>query len=130
MNIYLAAAFTEKKQMLLVRRDLQAHFGHSVTSRWILSASEEGLKDAAVRLNPERALRGCLGDLEDIDASDMVAVFTDVPSTSGGLNVELGYSIARRKEISVIGPLPNVFFTWPGIRHFDYYSDFLKSLAE
>src|SRR5260370_40096718 len=130
MNIYLAASFKQKQQMLKVRRDIQTHFGHFITSRWILSASENGMMDGDIRKDQSRALRGAVTDFEDIEMADLVAVFTDVPSTSVGFYVELGYAIARRKRIAVIGPRPNVFFTWPSIKHYEFYSDFLKSLAE
>ena len=127
MKIYIAASFGAKARMRVMAQLLQKD-GHQVTSRWLLGPSVNGMNAEGVEADPVRALRGAITDLEDIEKSDLVAIFTETPSSSGGLHVELGYSIARRKDIAVIGPRPNVFFTWPRIQMFRTVEEFMNYL--
>lgn len=119
MHIYLAASWPQRKRMRDVAEHLQA-LGIMTTSRWIYSESESGMGPAEIAEGQKKAVSGAIRDFQDINAAHRVAVFTDVPSSTGGFHVEFGYALSREKPIDIVGPALNVFYALrgPGIRHF------------
>jgi hypothetical protein len=110
MRIYLAASWPQRKTMRDIADHLQA-IGHIVTSTWIYSESPKGMDAGDVTADPDRARKGGNRDLSDIRESTMAAIFTDVPSSTGGFHVEYGYALASGKLIAIVGPQPNVFYS-------------------
>jgi nucleoside 2-deoxyribosyltransferase len=51
-----------------------------------------------------------LRDLHGIETSDLMIIDTLDPSSTGGRNVELGYALALKKRVILIGPPTTVFF--------------------
>jgi hypothetical protein len=124
MKFYFAASYTKKGSMRAARNVVEA-LGHEVTSRWI--DGQVVMPDAD---SEKQCVEAALTALQDINECDTVVVFTDKPSTTGGLHVELGYAYAIRKKIVVIGPIRNVFMALPNIMHFEDWNAFLSSLGK
>jgi hypothetical protein len=129
MRIYLAASWTQKKTMCDVADHLGA-LGHEVTSHWIRSAEPVGMDGPAVEADEEKAIDGAIRDLLDIDRAQLVAVFTTVESSTGGLHVEYGYAIGQGKPIAIIGPRPNVFYALSRASHYKDAGQFFDWLWE
>lgn len=122
MKVYLAASFAAKTRMREIRDDLH-YWGYSVTSRWI-DSDGEGIpgKDIAARYRESR--EEAIKDLRDIAEADAVAIFTDVPSTTGAMYVELGMAIVGNKPIYLVGPVTNIFMTLSRVQAFSSYEAF------
>jgi len=65
--------------------------------------------------------------LDDIKRADVVAVFTDAPSSTGGYHVEFGYALGLDKPIEVVGPPLNVFHALTLVTRHATAADFLKA---
>lgn len=105
--------------MKLVRSALQER-GHIVTSRWLESKDGDDATESADM------------DWADIRRSDVVAIFVDVPSTSGGLHTELGIALQAEKDIIAVGDTSNlsVFFSLPEVSHCAGLEDFLHLMTQ
>jgi hypothetical protein len=103
-KVYLAAAFNDRQFIRGVRDTLAPYV--EVTSSWldepVIRAGESFREDW------EKRARGN-EDYLDIERSDVVAVFTAVPSTTGGLHFEAGLARGMGKRVIVVGPKGNVF---------------------
>jgi nucleoside 2-deoxyribosyltransferase len=119
MRIYLAASF-DAQEAMKARRDGLHAAGYKVTSRWI---------DVKM-VEPESvyAMDHGFGDLQDIQSSDIVIIDTNVPSTTGGFNVELGFALGQGIPVMHTGPRVNIFFRHPGVTHYTEWSDILDAL--
>lgn len=110
-KIYFAARLDRRAELQICAAELRfARVGYCVAS-WVFRQdhielgragydSAQGKFDASV-------------DLADIEASDMVICFTEVPEigyTKGGRHVELGYALALKKRIYIVGPAENAFY--------------------
>lgn len=109
MLIYLGASWPQRETMRNVADHLRA-IGHTCTSTWIHSESPTGMDATDVCNDPDRARKGGARDLSDIIYADMVAIFTDVPSSTGGFHVEYGFALGLGKPVAIVGPQPNVFY--------------------
>lgn len=110
MRIYLGASWPQRETMRNIADHLRA-IGHSCTSTWIHSESPTGMNAADVAVDPDRARKGGNRDIVDILEADMVAIFTDIPSSTGGFHVEYGFALGCHKLIAIVGPQPNVFYS-------------------
>lgn len=120
MEIYLAASWRQRKRMRMIAEYLTQN-GHGFTSSWIFSEDPNGMGPTEIAADSDKAEAGGARDVHDINRADRVAVFTDIPSSTGGFHVEYGYAIGNGKPVDVIGPRPNVFYALDGmyeIRHF------------
>lgn len=125
--IYLAARFDSRERLSReVVPQLRAA-GHRVTSSWLAAEADAPVLDAAdLALDPSAGIvpgRDCLADIRD---ADMVAVFTQEPSTTGGYHVEFGYALALGKPIELVGPLLNVFHALPVVVRHQTIADFIQ----
>jgi nucleoside 2-deoxyribosyltransferase len=125
MKIYLAASYYAKERMQGYAA-LLWEIGCAVTSRWITSEIEDPMTHNAILANWPLANRAAAMNLADIDSADIVMVFTDEPSSSGGYLFETGYAFGKCKPIWVIGPMLNVFFSALEMRQF---SDFASAFS-
>ena len=120
LSVYLAARFSRKAEMRQYADDL-ASTGIDVTSIWIHDDKHEWTGAPDDQIPPHALARFAREDLRDIDAADAVVVFTDSPSSKGGMWVEVGYAIGRDIPLLIVGPVANVFCaviedryeTWP-----------------
>ena len=110
--IYIAAKFEDQDFLRAVRDELSA-LGIVCTSRWL----EERQNFAYGQGMPVRRIAE--RDLEDIDAADMLVVFSHpIGPDSGtvGRHVETGYAIAKEKPIIFLGHPPHTFYDLPFMR--------------
>ena len=111
-NIYVAASINAQLEAARFSLDLQSA-GFKVVSSWIRKNHAELAKKAKESDAERISIQKQFGrsDLLDLSNADTLIILTDVPSTSGGLHVELGYFIGSgRTNIICVGPRVNVFF--------------------
>jgi nucleoside 2-deoxyribosyltransferase len=111
LKVYIAGPLTSRPVAQSLHRYLIDH-GYTVVSTWVFSSCSEPAREEKT-IHNQSWIDYCLenGDLDkkDIDSADVV-VFIGTESTSGGLFVELGYSIASGKKIMWFSEqVPNVF---------------------
>lgn len=116
-KIYFAAAFTQNERLRGLRADIDRRYGWKVISRWLEFEFT----------TPEDAETARI-DLEDLAASDSLVLFTDVPSTRGGYQVELGFAIASGKRIYLIGRPENNFQAMPCIQKFETFEAWCEEM--
>lgn len=145
MRIYLASRYSRHPELREYKAQLE-QLGHVVTSRWLEGYSQrhgEVLADL-VKFHrdltpiPQTAALFAKDDVEDVLSSDLIICFTE-PSESassrGGRHVEFGLALAthyihhRPIQLVVVGPLENVFYCLPEVKHYPSFPDLLASLA-
>jgi nucleoside 2-deoxyribosyltransferase len=114
MNIYIASRFANSNQVQCLRDAIHRETKHRCIQTWADGDQATPVLAAQV-------------DLEQIDAADMVLVYTKgCEMTPGGMHFETGYAYARGKQIVLIGPPTNVFHTLPNIRRFPSSPEFFE----
>ena len=98
MRIYIACPYPERGLAVEAMQLLEAR-GHDVTSRWLKAPDE--LTDASAR-----------EDLADVASAEVLLALN--PSGyenagTGGRHVELGYALALKKRILLVGQRSNIF---------------------
>lgn len=115
MRIYLAGRYGRRDELAGIAGQLEA-MGHEITSRWL--SGEHEAKDESP--TPEEAASWAMDDLNDIDASEAFALFTEADPEKqagrGGRFVELGYALARHglsamDRVYLVGPTESNIFT-------------------
>ena len=124
MKVYLAGSWSDQPRITGYAAALRRR-GWTIASTW----HQPGKPDTARLPEPEVARDMAAIDLAGIDATDLVVVFTDVPSTTGGLHVEMGYALGRDKPLILVGPIVNVFGYLPAChRRYVKVADLLLKL--
>lgn len=120
MRIYLGAQTMRGPELQGYKRELEA-VGHTVTSSWLNYDLAHYYKLRPELVDKRSAASMAVDCLKDLDISDAIVVFTG-PNDSG-VNVELGYAIAQRKLVYVIGTSRNIFHELPHVtHHFDSWA--------
>lgn len=130
MKIYLAAMYSRKQDIALKTDDLRA-LGHVVTSTW---PEEPDNPQVSLKDVQDSTLRAyALRDLEEIDAADVLVLFTvdpDEKTRRGGRHAEYGYALGRGKIVCIVGPKENIFHhLLPAHRQFNTWQDFLDNIT-
>lgn len=120
MRIYLAAAWSRKKEIKLIADQLNEILGVIVTANWLIEDSKPKKKNV-FKYCQERARI----DVQDVRKADMLIRFTDdlrhkvVPArlATGARMFEMGYAYALGKKIVVVGGHQPIFDYLPGIVH-------------
>jgi hypothetical protein len=124
MFIYLASRYSRIEEMQGYKELLESD-GHIVTSRWVMGDHQwDGSNDDDTSPGADLARKYALEDLEDIDDSETVMCFTEQPrigTTRGGRHVEFGYALASRKQVVVVGPVENIFYSLPMLSVFNTF---------
>lgn len=107
MNIYLAARFSKRDRMRMVRADLKV-IGHTVTSRWIDRDQDD--QDVVLTRGWE-AEQYASEDILDLEGSELVIVFTEPEriATHGGKHFEMGYAMGLGIPVLLVGEPENIF---------------------
>ena len=111
MKVYLAGRFGDRETLRELRGVL-ARVGVTVTSRWLDSGHQSDDPTDAERSQYARE------DLYDIDDADVLVLWNPAHhhrSGRGGRHVELGYALAKRKRVILIGQRENVFHYLPHV---------------
>lgn len=122
MNIYLASRF-DNRFMLREKREQLHLLGHVVTSSWI---DREDRPDKKTEEWTKFAEFWSTQDIEDMESADIMIVDTTGDPHSGGVHVELGYMLAKQRNIIHIGPRCNVFYYQPAIQHYDSWDEYFQ----
>jgi len=120
-SIYVAAPFDGREAAAAAQIELEG-YGLVTTSSWI----EKHLKGLDEELPAWQLAQEARQDLQDIDRAHYFVLLNDqaLPqSTSGGRHFEMGYALAQKKEVFLLGPRTSVFHYLPAV-------NVLKSLEE
>lgn len=115
-TIYLAGRYSRRDELRSVAHQLEANGIGRVRARWLHEDHEWDGAEDQLRL----AARLAGDDVEDLQAADLVIVFTEQPAPGGrnrgGRHVEFGLALAeylrsgpQRQRLVVCGPAENVF---------------------
>ncbi len=124
-RVYIAAAVTRRPEARALRSWLAAQ-GITVHSSWLdVDDTYKAISGGAPGHWQELANM----DLADIDSSHSLIALLDKPSTRGGMMVEIGYALGRRKRVYTIGDCEqtrNVFVSlasthWPDLTAFKLF---------
>ncbi len=120
-DVYLSASMTRSFRMREYALQLATR-GFRIVSTWMNVQADED--------TPEARSRVAQADLAELDQAGLVLAFSERPGRyTGGRHVELGYALALRKLVIVIGPDENVFHCHPGVvARLDGWGAFLQSL--
>ena len=126
MNIYLAARYSRREELLRYKVDLE-YLGHTVQARWLdgnhqLADDGAPIGDSGEKLvesggdGDQRAatLRAKFAqdDFDDVTGADIVISFTEAPRSKphrGGRHVEFGIALALGARCLVVGHRENIF---------------------
>lgn len=100
LRVYLAAPFELQAPAAVLRGDLDKRHGIGCTSRWL---------DAKDRQETNGWARRCLSDVEAADVLVALNPESWGRAGTGGRHVELGYALALRKPVLVVGARTNLF---------------------
>lgn len=124
-KVYLAAQYRMKEELNDYANWLE-DIGVEVTSSWLNEEEDANvqLADLSIGKKIEYAQR----DLDDIDRSDAIILFTVEPTVCtfrGGRMHEFGYAAAKGKMLIICGPRENIFHYFPDIFQFDNFNQIL-----
>lgn len=102
-NVYLAARYSWKDEMVIHAEQLTAS-GFGVTSRWIFGDGESLASREAANM-----------DLNNIDQADTLIMFTAPHGEGIGRHIELGYALALKKKVYVVGNAESIFHWVEGV---------------
>lgn len=122
MRLYVAGKYGRRAELQLVAERLRG-IGVEVTSRWLEGSSGVGVHDHAPPMDC------ALEDLQDIDRSDGLLLFTELPDAgymTGGRHFEAGYAYGRGLRLWLVGPAENVFYHRPDVQRFKTVDDWLE----
>lgn len=108
LAVYLAARFSRKNEIKQKSLELDA-LGVKVTSRWLDEADHGGQLDSS---SDEFNTAVAYQDIEDIDKSDLIVLFSENPKephVRGGRHFESGYAHGKGIPLIICGPKENVF---------------------
>lgn len=121
MLAYIASNYESKNAIKKYVAELQIS-GVGVSSTW----QDEPHSPQSGGLGGSDPTYYAKRDLEEIDACDWFVIFSQEPTQAtyrNGRNVELGYAIARKKNLLVIGPYENIFHYLPQFLHVQNWED-------
>lgn len=125
MNIYIAGCYEDRDRLKQLANTLAMH-GYNIVSDWLYVDDKERLPKASdmprTALTPPISVKqikasGTIAriDLDDVEIADIFILDTRSTNTRGGREVELGYALARRKIVIVVGIRRNIFHCLKGV---------------
>jgi len=111
-NCYIAGSWSDRPRLRGIRDEL-AEMGIVCCSSWLDHGGDETDLVAWAEM-----------DLSDLTAAQTLLLFTDVPSTTGGMWVEFGLAYGLGRGLIGVGPKTNLFVhliadwypAWPELR--------------
>lgn len=121
-RVYLAGSLSVKSRCRGLLERLVRE-GYEVTSRWILAETGYDRSEAALRAAARM-------DYEDLGKAEvLVHCFTEVRSSGGGADAELGIALAREMRIIVLGPKTNIFHRLPDVEQVWSFEELKEALS-
>jgi len=91
-----------------VKKKLEAEH-YLITSSWLNEKTNDPTKITTYDLLPESNQLLAAKDFWEIEESDLVVIDTIDVSDRGGREVEMGYALAKKIQVVLVGPRRNVF---------------------
>lgn len=129
MKIYLASRYARRSELNGYAGILE-NLGHVITSNWLMG-HHVILEDLPQKERIEKSAKFAQEDLDGIENCELFVLFTDEPEKvwkAGGMFVELGYALALKKKVVIVGKEENVFCYLPKIKIFSSWNNFLTHL--
>jgi nucleoside 2-deoxyribosyltransferase len=129
-KIYLAAKYSQKEEMLVVRK-LLYKAGLLCTASWLNEPHAPGTTLDQVTEND--LCEFAQQDMDDIRRCDIFVLFSVdplQPTVRGGRHVETGYALGLGRPVHVVGPKENIFHYLPGVKHFTCISELISGIKE
>ena len=135
-SLYLAASYQRKWEIHGYRRTLQK-MGFRITSKWTLE--EYGPNIPLEDVESEQLAKLAVQDLDEIERSDALVVFTQERLIRPGHQVELGYGIRIAHAVPILfrvficGPKNTIFCYLPGVtcvEDFDHLKTVLRTWSK
>ena len=116
LRIYIAASWTLKEDTHNIAKQLTATEGFKITSKWFT-------KD--LPNTQEYWVQEARADFREIRGSDVLVLWDEEPSTSGGMHVEFGIALADGLDIIVVGPrqTTNPFHYLPRVKRVNTWGE-------
>jgi nucleoside 2-deoxyribosyltransferase len=108
VKIYIAGWFGSQKRLQKEKHWLEQR-GHVVTSSWLNEKVDDPTKITTTDLLPESNQLLAAKDFWEIAESELFVIDTGDVSDRGGREVELGYALALKIPVVLVGPRRNVF---------------------
>lgn len=129
LSVYLSAPYSARKQAQEYASEL-TDIGYQVRCRWLGGGHELGDDETP---SDETKAVWAREDFADIDAANVVVMFTArnmlLQGLSGGRHVEMGYALAKRKQVIVVGSAENIFHSLPQVTRVETWHAALRHLA-
>lgn len=122
MKIYLAACFGQQAEVRDKANELHVQ-GHLCTSNWRF---EKPSGDGSETKFAGKYLQAAMQDLRDINDADMLVLLAGQVSQTGGKHFEVGYAVAKGKQVVIVGAAENVFH-WM-LPRFTTWQEFMETL--
>jgi nucleoside 2-deoxyribosyltransferase len=123
LKLYLASSYGRRLE-LCTYRDEAIMAGALVTASWLNGEEID---------TPEAREIYARTDLADIDACDILIIFTehrDIPFRRGGKMFEAGYAYAKGKQVWAVTHAQNIFLELPEVRKFCSWKDCCESIKQ
>lgn len=123
-RVYLCAAFSRQAEMQTYAAVLRG-YGLLVVARWLHASPDDQTSPVLQRA---AAIECC----EDLAQVDTVIAFSEPQGSgywSGGRHAEIGYALALRRPVILVGPVENVFHRHPGVTQVSSLVDALSLLG-
>ena len=123
-RVYLCAAFSRQREMLTYAAVLGG-LGLRVVARWLSASPDDQTNTVLMRA---AAVECC----EDLAQVDQVIAFSEPHGSgywTGGRHVEVGYALALRRPVILVGPVENVFHAHPGVTQVGTFAEALALLG-
>lgn len=120
-TLYFAGPYERREELFLrawlLTKDMNS--GLIVNASWLFGEHEH--KGGTATHDEMQAWADI--DLDEINASDALVLFTDSLSARGGCHVEFGYALALNKTVAIVGPVGNIFHCLPEVKRFDTWTE-------
>jgi len=124
VTVYLASRSEDRNHIQQIAKQLRKK-GITVTSGWLRYGGMAYQHLDRMSL-PEAWRLVATNDLSDLDAADLVVVFSPPKALkvgTGGRHIEFGYAYGTGKPIVLVGKPGTVFHYLPGIHHVEKEKD-------
>lgn len=133
MKAYIAGSITLLEVLRNVRDRLEQLDGVEITSSWLDETMPISFADPNITSWQKRAV--AYEDIEDVNRAQVMFLFPEEPSTSGGFHTEAGMMLQRHRDgedvrLIIVGGGVNIFHEPKWIEHRENLTDLVGMLID